>query len=595
MFFMEKEGEFVHKISFQLIALVALLIVTVTAILGEVSYSFAKRELIESGKLDLQHIVGNALTILEHLDSQVKNGELTLEEAQEKARTLLNGPKQDDKNMFYDYTQSTFVYKENGYVFAFDSNHKVQLHPLQPLGADFSKMKNSQGQFVIRDLVKISKSSTPSERFYEYLWKNKGDSKEREKIAYVVYFDAWGWMVGVGAYKDEFYESLKILKYITIAIAAVVSILGLSIFYLLTRRKVKVLEKLQHVSAVVAEGNLAVEPIVYQTKNEIGKLTGAFNTMIKNLQMLVGNIKEMGMKVSNASAELSALSEETAATSDEINRAIQEIAKGNSSQAAEIEKLSNQTDSLASSVDNLSKQNKLILDLTERAANAVQNGKEKISVLQKANEASVRSSNEISIGITNLYTKVKEISNIVTTIEQIAAQTNLLALNASIEAARAGEHGKGFAVVAEEVRKLAEETNQSTREIQQMIEGIERETEATVSTMSHTTSISDALNKAVQDTEKEFAQISSAITNIINAIRTSSKDIEAIHEGMKNFIQATTTISAVAQQTSASSEGIMVSVDEQAKAVQMIAHSAVQLNELNEKLNQLVSKFQLKE
>ncbi|RAK18941.1 methyl-accepting chemotaxis sensory transducer with Cache sensor [Anoxybacillus vitaminiphilus] len=593
---MGKGGSLIHKISFQLIALAALLMVTVTAVLGEVSYSFAKRELIESGKLDLQHIVGNAVTMLEHLDSQVKSGELTLEEAQEKARTLLNGPKLDEhKNMFYDYKQTSFVYKENGYVFAFDSNYKVQLHPLQPLGADFSKMKNSQDQFVIRDLVKISKSSSPSERFYEYLWKNKGESKEREKIAYVVYFDAWDWMVGVGAYKDEFYESLKILKYVTIAITAVVSILGLSVFYFLIRRKIKVLEKLQHVSAVVAAGNLAVEPISYKTKNEIGKLTDAFNTMIQNLQMLVGNIKEMGMKVSKASAELSALSEETAATSDEINRAVQEIVNVNSSQAAEIEKLSNQTDSLASSVDNLSKQNKLILDLTEHAATAVENGKEQVSVLQRANQASIKSSNEISIGITNLYTKVKEISNIVTTIEQIATQTNLLALNASIEAARAGEHGKGFAVVAEEVRKLAEATNLSTGEIQQMIEGIERETEATVTTMSQTISISDELNKAVQDTEKEFAQISSAIANIINAIRTSSKDIDVIHQGMRNFIEATATISSVAQQTSASSEEIMASVDEQGNAVQTITHSAVQLNELSEQLNQLVSKFQLKD
>ncbi|WP_044895297.1 cache domain-containing protein [Bacillus alveayuensis] len=218
---MKENSSFVHKISFQLIASVTLLLIAVTAILGEVSYSFAKRELIESGKLDLQHIVGNALTILEHLDSQVKNGELTLEEAQEKARTLLNGPKLNDhKNKFYDYTKTSFVYKENGYVFAFDSSHKVQLHPLQPLEKDFSNMKNTEGQFVIRDLVNISKLSNPSERFYEYVWKNQGESKEREKIAYVVYFDAWGWMVGVGAYKDEFYESLKILKYITMAIAA---------------------------------------------------------------------------------------------------------------------------------------------------------------------------------------------------------------------------------------------------------------------------------------------------------------------------------------------------------------------------------------
>jgi methyl-accepting chemotaxis protein len=594
---MKERDLFKGKISFQLLFITALLIVSVTTIVGMISYSIAKRELIESGKLDLQHIVENALTELRYLDKQVKEGKLTLEEAQEEARTMLIGPKTggSEGNLLYDFKQASFTYKEDGYMYAFNSNYEVQMHPLQPFGADLSNLQDSKGNYVIKELVERSKSADKDSRYYDYFWKNQGETKEREKIAYVSYFEEWDWMVGVGAYTDEFYESLNTLKYIIMIVTAIISLVGLLGFYFITRRKVKVLERLEEASTVVAGGNLAVQPVRYQGKDEIGALTTAFNSMVSNLQMLVENIKEMSGKVSQSSTELSALSEETTASSEEIHRAIQEIARGNAAQAAEIETLSNQTEVLATSIESLSQQNRRILDLTKHATKAIDNGKVQVSALQEANQASVRSSDAISVGISNLYTKVKEISNIVTTIEQIASQTNLLALNASIEAARAGEHGKGFAVVAEEVRKLAEATNQSTAEIQQMIEGIEKETETTVTIMSKTVDISKTLNQAVHDTEHEFSAISSAISNIVEAIQASSQEIQRIQENMKNFLDATSTISAVAEQTSASSQEIMASVDGQVNAINAIANSALQLNELSEQLNRLIGKFQVKE
>ncbi|MGX1983208.1 methyl-accepting chemotaxis protein [Thermolongibacillus altinsuensis] len=393
------------------------------------------------------------------------------------------------------------------------------------------------------------------------------------------------------AYLDEKRQWIEI----GMALMVLISVIGLGMFYFFVRRKMRGLEQLQQAMSRVAAGNLEIEPIRYKTDDEIGQLVSAFTTMVQNLQTLVSHMQETGKKVSDSSVELSALSEETTAASEEMNRAIQEIVNGNTSLASELEGLNNETDSLASALDHLLQQNKQVLDLTQHVSEAVENGQKQVMTLQEANRASVDSSNEISVGVTSLYAKVKEIANIVTTIEQIASQTNLLALNASIEAARAGEHGKGFAVVAEEVRKLAEATNESTAEIQRMIQGIEQQTEATVMTMSQTVSISEQLNQAVQDTEKQFTNISSAVNHIIKAIEASSQQLDTIEQIAKKFIDATSTISAVAEQTSASSEEISASVHEQFKVIQKISQSAAHLTELSEQLNEFIRQFRLNE
>jgi methyl-accepting chemotaxis protein len=394
----------------------------------------------------------------------------------------------------------------------------------------------------------------------------------------VAYFDEKRQWIGIG-----------------MAFIVLISVVGLVAFYFFIRRKMRVLEQLQQAISRLAAGSLEIEPIRYKANDEIGQLVSAFTTMVQRLQTFVDHMQETGKKVSNSSAELSALSEETTAASEEMDRAIQEIVNGNNSLASELEGLNNETDSLASALDHLLQQNKQVLDLTQHVSDAIDNGQKQVMTLQEVNQASIDSSNEISVGVTSLYTKVKEIANIVTTIEQIASQTNLLALNASIEAARAGEHGKGFAVVAEEVRKLAEATNESTAEIQRMIQGIEQQTEATVMTMSQTVSISEQLNQAVQDTEKQFTNISSAVDHIVKAIEASSQQLDTIEKIAKKFIDATSTISAVAQQTSASSEEISASVHEQFNVIQTIAQSTVRLTELSEQLNEFIRQFQLNE
>ncbi|EDL64107.1 methyl-accepting chemotaxis protein [Bacillus sp. SG-1] len=584
-----------NKISTKLLFGITILILVATTTLGLLSYNFAKNELIKSGKLDLQHIVGNSISAIDLLNQQVEAGNMTLKEAQQEARELLVGPPESkDGKTIYDFSQSSFVYKNEGYLMAYDSNHIAQLHPSIQIGENKKDVQNSSGQYVVQDLVKAAQKESIDDRFYEYSWQNAGETAERNKIIYMSYYEPWDWNIGVGAYEQEFYGSLNHLLYLILGISVIITVSGLIIFYLVSRRKLKQLGQITQSSLLISDGNLDI-PELPESNDEIGQLGKAFNTMAGQLRSILTNIQNTSTQVSQSAMELSALTEETSATGEEMGRAMNEITQGSVAQAADIESTNQKSENLYNAIEKMNSQNQMIHTLTGQSTEAIKLGKDKVLFLQESNEATAEASEKISMGISKLYTSIKDISNIVTTIDAISQQTNLLALNASIEAARAGESGKGFAVVAEEVRKLAEGTNNATAEIQKMIDTIEKETETTVMAMTNSNEITMKLNGAVTDTENQFNQISESMSQIIGAVQQLDSEIATVTTHSEGILASIQSVSAVAEQTAASSEEVLASVEEQVGVMGTIAHSAENLNELSEALQAIIKQFNVKE
>lgn len=330
-----------------------------------------------------------------------------------------------------------------------------------------------------------------------------------------------------------------------------------------------------------------------EKKGQIGDLARILQKTIENFRNFIEESSYIVEQVASSSEELSATIEQTSSATEDIANTIEEIAKGVSDQAEETENGSIEISELGELIESNSIDIGVLVEMFKDIENLNIEGSAILDELVIKTEESNEALDEIFDVITSVDESTGNIENASDMIGQIAEQTNLLALNAAIEAARAGEYGKGFAVVAEEIRKLAEQTNEFTDEIQVVIKDLTNKTENAVRSMENVSELASIQDQSVEMTKERFEGITFAIEKANEATDALNKSGQAMEIRKGEIINIVQNLSAIAQEDAASTEEASASVEEQAASMEEISSASDALASLAEEMQEKFSILKL--
>lgn len=327
--------------------------------------------------------------------------------------------------------------------------------------------------------------------------------------------------------------------------------------------------------------------------DEIGAIAKALSSMQQNLTKLISHISENAQQVASSSEELTATSQQSATAANEVAKTIEEIARGASDQAKDTETGAIRMNELGEIIQ-IDQECVVTLNSSAKDVNSLKNeGMSSLKeVLGHTNETS-EAVKEVAGIVEETNDSGKRIHKASEMIKSISEQTNLLALNAAIESARAGEAGRGFAVVAQEIRKLAEQSNQFAGEIDSIIKNLTEKTSQAVATMKRVTAIVEAQSTSVTLTSSKFDGIDQSISEMIKVIDDLNRSSQAMETKKNEIVAVIGNLSAISQQNAAGTEEASASVEEQTAAMDEIAQSSDTLSQLAEEMQSSIMQFRL--
>ncbi len=317
----------------------------------------------------------------------------------------------------------------------------------------------------------------------------------------------------------------------------------------------------------------------------MGDVSRSFNTMIDKLKKILTEASQLTRQVMDASRGIENKNQSLKIVMAQVSSSSNELALGANEISVDIADMTESIKDIETKVSNYTTSTKEMNKRSIHTLELVEKGRQSVDTQAEGMRKNIAATKKVAETVDALSQNARGITMITKTITEIAEQTNLLSLNASIEAARAGEHGRGFAVVAQEVRKLAEESTASTKEVFGLVRSIENDIKEAIANIAINESVVQVQNEMITETASIFSQIVHSVQYIAEQIAAFSSESDIMLESALKISGAIENISAITQQTAAGTEEVSAAMNEQINALQSVA-------EETEKMTQAVFNLQ---
>ncbi|REK74629.1 methyl-accepting chemotaxis protein [Paenibacillus paeoniae] len=375
--------------------------------------------------------------------------------------------------------------------------------------------------------------------------------------------------------------------------AAILAIAALPIVSFIEKSITQSFDEISGAAYRISKGDFT-QKIDTSASSGSGELGHSFNSMVDKLRdiltetsSIIKHVADTSRSIFEKNNQIKTAMEQVAASANELATGANEISEDVTDMSASITEIEEKVSAYATSTKEMNERSEQTIALVEKGRNALE-------IQSEGMQRNVEATAKVGETIEDLARKAQGISAITTTISDIAEQTNLLSLNASIEAARAGEHGRGFAVVAQEVRKLAEESTTSTKQVFNLVKSIDEGIQQAINNMKVNEEVVNLQTEHIRQSEHVFKEIEESIGFITNQIYAFSQESDAMLESAQKISAAIQNISAITQQSAAGTEQVSASMNEQISSVQAVVQETERMLTMATQLQRTIQVFKMK-